>query len=141
MALLDWQEIFETGIELVDTQHQRLIGIINDLDALSNGDQAATQEIVDKALTELLAYTIYHFSAEEAFMREIAYSELEEHIKLHEQLTSHIRSFMSRIGDGAEVGCGELLRFLSDWVVKHIMGEDTKISREYAARSDPQSAG
>lgn len=55
-----WSERFETGVDLIDHQHQALVGLTNALgEALVGGDAAECERI----LAEVQAYAEYHFDA------------------------------------------------------------------------------
>src|SRR5690606_11788702 len=56
--MLAWQEDLETGIDVIDTQHRRIVEMINQLDlARRSGVQATVVEVLD----ELVDYTLSHF--------------------------------------------------------------------------------
>ena len=131
MAFLEWQEIFETGIEEVDNQHQHLLDVINHLDELYNSGREVSESEINEALEQLFSYTDYHFESEERIMREIRYSDQDKHKHQHQDLIARLTSKAEKLRCGAGVTCPELLAFLSDWAINHIMTEDTKIGAEY----------
>jgi hemerythrin-like metal-binding protein len=138
MAFIEWQDLFETGIELVDEQHQKLFDMVNRLDALTSG-QSVAPDTIDQAFGELLGYTGRIFQAEERIMRQVLFSEAARHVLLHKDMTNQLKSLMSRVGQDGDISYTELLRFVADWAVKHIMTEDQKIGREYARCCSQQS--
>ena len=63
MEKLKWDDSLSVNVEIIDDQHKRLIGMINDLqNALQEG--RATQAL-NTILDGLADYTVYHFQAEE----------------------------------------------------------------------------
>lgn len=62
MTYLKWTEDLDTGIEVIDKQHRRLVEYLNELNtAINAGDKAG----VNHVLEELIDYTLSHFSFEE----------------------------------------------------------------------------
>ena len=82
--------------------------------------------VLKKILADLIAYTAYHFNAEEALMRRANYSELEEHMEIHKSLMEKVKKLQSEFIKGNEVVRNETLIFLRNWLVKHIAGTDKK---------------
>ena len=62
MAHLDWTSDLETGIQVIDKQHQRIVEYIN---KLHHAQQHHSREEVGNVLAELVDYTLSHFAFEE----------------------------------------------------------------------------
>ena len=139
MTQVQWQKVFETNIEEVDEQHKKLVAMINQLeDSLRRGMGIVNKE-EGKVLTALVEYTQYHFEDEERIMRDIGYQGLQEHHALHEDLKRKIVSLLKRLKVGESVNVFELMSFLTDWLLNHIIKEDLKIGQAYkAAHAEPQ---
>ncbi len=134
MALVEWGSTIEIGAKKFDEHHRQLIGIINKLDdALRDPNR---HSIVGEILRELNDYTVYHFRAEEEFMRRIQFdgfvSHLRQHHELIKELDTHIEAFLA--GRKMEIS---LLSFLTDWLLKHIMENDRTYVRFARERSLP----
>lgn len=117
-----WNERFATGVELIDQQHQALVALINSLgEAVVGGDGAEC----DRVLAEVQAYAQYHFDAEEAWWSQAGAppwaraAHHERHTEFADQLTQFSQTW-TQGGRQAE----ELQRFLSAWLIVHILGED-----------------
>lgn len=128
MTLMDWNDSFSVGIREIDTQHKRLIDLINQLYRgimLEQGD-----EVIGGTLDELVNYTVNHFGYEEKLFDKHGYPDKEEHLAKHkiliQQVTEHCQKFQETGGD-MQVG-NALLTFLKDWLTKHIRGVDKKYS-------------
>ena len=67
--LLTWNEQLATGLADVDSQHQRLIGIINALGNM-HAEGASPGELI-QILGELRDYTGYHFQHEADLMQSL----------------------------------------------------------------------
>ncbi|MDH4226558.1 MAG: bacteriohemerythrin [Deltaproteobacteria bacterium] len=124
MPLIEWSDTYSVKNPSIDTQHKKLIGIINELhDAIGEGKG---RDIVGKVISELVKYTKTHFSDEEKLMAEKKYPWLDEHKKFHQDLTGQVVNFEREFKDGKVALSHEVRKFLRGWILEHIMKEDTK---------------
>jgi hemerythrin len=120
MAYLHWSSDLDTGIEVIDKQHQRIADYLNELNAAnSTGDMAVTNRI----LNELVDYTITHFSFEEELQEKAGYPFLRAHKRVHEIFAKRVAEFQKRAAAGENVA-PEVLAMLKIWLVNHIKGDD-----------------
>lgn len=120
MAHLQWSSTLETGIDVIDEQHKRIVNYINQLyDAKELRDSVAVGGVID----ELVDYTISHFAFEESLMEQAGYTFLEPHKKVHELFTKKVSQFVTRFKAGEDVA-DELLNMLQRWLINHIKNED-----------------
>ena len=111
---------FETGIDVIDGQHKRIVGYLNDLEiAIERKDRAA----VGGVLEELVDYTQSHFAFEESLMKEAGYKFLEMHKKVHELFIRRVSDFTLRFAKGEDIA-GEVHVMLVRWLSNHIANED-----------------
>lgn len=134
--MLVWSELFETKIELVDTQHQRLCQLLNTLaDSFTVG--IPSEEIVEQALQDLMDYTNKHFTEEEALMKE--HNIDSRHFTIHHMEHNSFVYDLSRLQlhlnvDENEVQTAErLIRFITSWLVYHILGVDKLMAAQIFA--------
>ncbi|MCG7908078.1 MAG: bacteriohemerythrin, partial [Candidatus Thiodiazotropha taylori] len=81
MGYLVWTKELETGIEVIDGQHERIVDYINKLhDARLNNDLSAIGDIIAATVD----YTMSHFSFEEALIEDAGYEFVRPHKKVHE---------------------------------------------------------
>lgn len=121
---MEWSDKLETGVKEADDQHKKLVGLINDLyDAMKQGKG---REVIDKVLDELVKYAWYHFTTEETLMSKYGYPELQAHKREHEAFKAKIKEFLEKKAKGEITLSVEVISFLKDWLVKHIMGTDKK---------------
>lgn len=129
---MEWYDEYNIGVELIDHQHQELFKRVSRLqEALSSG--AVNSEIA-AMLKFLVVYTNQHFQDEEKVMASIAFTELENHRKMHESLTADVRDILINLKKGKKIHPYELIDFLSDWLLNHIRYEDKKIGRALEER-------
>lgn len=124
MPLVTWTAALSVGIPSVDTQHQKLVSLLNDLYAavvaLRGQDQVAA------ALTAMTAYSREHFSFEERWMAQAAYPEEKMHRAAHIAFVEYADRAERKLRGGEFVSSVELLAFLQDWLTNHIMNVDRR---------------
>jgi hemerythrin len=105
MAFYEWTETMSVGVDLFDSDHKALIGLINRLHESLEGDEPAPLgEIFDT----LIAYAELHFAREE-------------------------KGFRERYPGGSDPArTGELLDYLKLWLNHHILIQDMAY-KPYAA--------
>ncbi len=124
MAFMEWSDRLLTGVREADEQHKRLVVLVNELyDAMKQGKG---KEVIDKALDELVKYAGYHFSTEETLMTKYGFSELASHKQEHENFKAKIKEFLNKKAKGDVTLSVEVMTFLKEWLIKHIMGTDKK---------------
>lgn len=120
MTYMQWSEDLETGIQVIDDQHKRIVQYINELDhAIRTGDRNEVNRVIEG----LLDYTITHFEFEEELQRRAEYPFLKAHQRVHEIFIRKLSSLRERFDNGENVS-GELLSMLKVWLSSHIKGDD-----------------
>lgn len=122
MTFALWSLTYETGHPEVDRQHQRLFGMINELQAAMSRHHG--REILGPLLKDLADYTLEHFAAEEALMRASGFPDLERHQLLHAELARQVDEYLLRYAEGYFTLPTTLSRFLAEWLKQHIRKED-----------------
>jgi hemerythrin len=126
MGLITWHDYYSVNVQEIDSQHRKLIGLINRMyDAMK--DHRA-QEVMGTVLTELVEYTEYHFTAEEQLLQHNGYPEYEEHKQVHEALTSKARGLKQEFDQGNTAAARDVMLLLSNWLNVHILEVDRKYS-------------
>lgn len=124
MAVIEWKKCYEVGIATFDDEHHALVGVINDLYT------ALREKRGDDALNELLAvlveYTKKHFEHEEHHMDKYKYPEIVEHKQAHILLKNRIIDFQQQVSSGETGLSPELMSFLREWLLEHIVETDKK---------------
>jgi hemerythrin-like metal-binding protein len=133
-AIVRWEDSYSIGLPEIDDQHRVLFDIMNRLwsATIHQAGQAELLGIVD----QLEKYTRNHFAGEEAFMRALGYPRLEEHRKAHQSFIDRIMAERQSAVSGGQPGL-ELLRFLNDWLVGHILVTDRDYAESYRRMSQP----
>ncbi len=121
MPIAIWSSRFETGIPLIDQQHQTLFDAVNRLADSFKSGTASVQ--VKASLDFLVDYTVEHFQTEEKFMKEMGYPKLTSHLAEHGQLVAKAKDLQARLAEGKPVTV-EVTAFLADWLKHHINESD-----------------
>jgi hemerythrin len=135
MSLLRWKDEYLTEVEEIDTQHQRLINLINgiyDLMRSGRGDEA-----IAEAMGEVIDFTRFHFSEEEKFMEATGYAGREGHAGEHERLLDQIIELRRSVQDGRTVVSMNEIYFLKDWLLSHFQGPDRILAQHLLTRALP----
>lgn len=126
MALLNWKDEYSVNIKEIDTQHKKLIEMINQLhDAMK---EQRGKEALKPVLQQLITYCGTHFAVEEKLMLAHAYPEFNEHRDKHLKMTQKVRALQEDVNSGKASITIEVMNFLKDWLDKHILGTDKKYS-------------
>jgi hemerythrin len=120
MTHIDWSERFDTGIEVLDCQHRKLISMINQLRDSSLQNE---QESVVSTFRGMRAYAAKHFDFEEELMQAAKYPYTLAHHQLHQRFLERLDSISRRHQRGVRV-TAELSAFLAQWLTHHIGYED-----------------
>jgi len=131
MSLLQWEDRFSVGVDHFDRQHRVLVDLINELhDAMRAGKG---QQELGGILEKLIQYTRVHFTNEEEWMVQYQYPAYPEHRASHENLTRQVLEFQRQYKDGTIGLSVQMIHFLKEWLVNHILGEDKAYSPFFQA--------
>lgn len=129
MEKIVWDDKFKIGVEAVDKAHAKLFRIINKLFEISQ-DASGNQAAYGEGIKYLEAYTMTHFSEEEAYMRSIRYSGYAEHKRLHDNFRNKTLVSLKRDLELSSYSSSAIQRFvgiMGNWLTEHIMLEDQAI--------------
>jgi hemerythrin-like metal-binding protein len=131
-----WSDKLATGIAEQDEQHQRLVGLINEIGSMCTvgADSAQIKPVLD----ELVRYAVYHFDTEEQLMRQYALSATHQeiHLKAHDAFRQQVTLAVGIIQTSSENSMNllaQLLDYLARWLLQHIMGVDMRMAKELQA--------
>jgi hemerythrin-like metal-binding protein len=133
MLLFEWSDAFCVGITVIDGQHKKLVGLLNELHAAMSRGQAT--KILTHLFDELVAYTQTHFAAEEALMATHGYPDgpRKVHLAEHAALTHKALELQKKYKAGGLVSI-ETSEFLRDWLAHHIQGIDHQLGDYLASK-------
>ena len=128
-ALFEWSDDYAVGVQEIDEQHKELVRLLNSLHTAiieHHGTEASR-----KILNDLAEYTRVHFTVEESLMRVSSYPEFENHKKIHEALIHQVRELQAKVESGSAKISFELLHFLKNWLMHHILESDKQFGAHF----------
>jgi hemerythrin len=122
MAFATWTANLAIGVPFVDSDHQGLFTLVNQLheDMMGGKGKDATRELL-KALHQ---YASGHFEREERLLSQRGYPRLAEHQGLHATFIAKLDQIQDKFDHGSALVNIDLLRFLKTWLTEHIAAED-----------------
>jgi len=124
MNLYEWKDTYSVDIKNIDEDHQGLFKLINQLfEAMSHGK---AKDLLSEILLQLIDYTKKHFRREEMYFSSTNYPEYQEHKLQHELFVKKIVDLKKQFENGEQKISVELIKFLSDWLINHILISDKK---------------
>lgn len=131
-----WDNRFNTDVDMVDTQHQKLVDLINQLGAISAHQRGSGE--LGTILNELANYTVYHFDTEEKLMQHYQIDAAHQaiHIKAHQHFTAQVTQAAKILLGSTDISkqlLTPLLKYLTNWLVQHILGLDKRMTQELRA--------
>ncbi len=125
METFQWNNAYNTNIPEVDEQHKYLVCLIQELyfKVKKQDFHTKTSEI----LNELRDYSIQHFSLEETSFFEMDEEYVINHKKQHSIFIEKINDLIQTYESNAFFDI-EVLNFLRNWLMNHIMVVDKKIT-------------
>jgi hemerythrin-like metal-binding protein len=125
MEFMTWTSDLSVGVAVLDDDHKRLIGIINQLHfGITAGHD---RKVLEAVLGELVDYTIIHFSREEEMLQKAGYVAIPAHKTEHEKFIAQISNVQKRIKSAPVAMLDlELMGFLRSWLFSHILVSDKK---------------
>jgi hemerythrin-like metal-binding protein len=118
MGLIRLEDDQRVNIREIDSQHETLIELINQLHkAMTQGGQ---QALLDELITALVEHTRTHFLYEEQLMLEHRYPGYARHKQEHDRLIRHIIDLAERYQSGDLLLSFAVMVDLKGWALVHI---------------------
>jgi len=122
MPVIEWSDTYLLGIDQIDEHHRHLVTLLNNTyDVFVCHGQNVE---IEKVIGELVNYAIYHFAAEEELMSRFSFGKAGEHLKEHDDFIQRIKAHQQDFYDGRSTLSLELIVFLKDWLLEHILESD-----------------
>ena len=120
---IHWSPEFETGIDIIDSQHKRIFDYLQEVDAAIKQRDDLKIRAVAKALID---YSISHNAFEESLMEQANYPVLKAHAKVHEAFRRRAVSYDQRLENGEDSikVAKEVRSDIGLWLTNHIQRDD-----------------
>lgn len=122
-TMIKWGSEYETGIDIIDSQHQRLFQYFEEIEAAL---RLQDEEVVNRVCRGLIDYALYHNNFEESLMKQAGYPMLDAHSKVHEGFAERAKGYLNKLEDGANTMklAREIRVDIGLWLINHIKRED-----------------
>lgn len=121
---LAWSEGLSVGNATIDSEHQKLLQMINDVE---NAIRAKDRSNLPDLFKQLEAYVSLHFSDEEKIARAIKFDfahNKHEHQYVKKELRTMRDELVANGGSWSESVSEYYSCFLGEWMIQHIIQED-----------------
>lgn len=139
MALL-WRAQFSVGNDLIDSDHQYLLEIINKAEVSLKANNRVELTAV---LAALAHYGALHFEREELVAKAVGYPQADQLHVSHTNLVLALDKFKQDVGDTwTPEAVAHFTGFLRDWLIEHVIKEDMLMKPwllKYSPRFDPRT--
>lgn len=117
---IEWTSDLNTGIDVIDDQHRRIVDYINQLE---NAIAQKNSRSVGLVLDALADYCRAHFGFEESLQEKAGYALAKPHKVVHETFTKRLGKYREKHNAGEDVA-KQLHDMLVTWLMHHIKRDD-----------------
>jgi hemerythrin len=128
MAYFDWDKSYDVGVRDMNTEHQRLMALMNQL--YDSNSKNLGKVVLAGQLGALAQFTREHFQHEESYLAASGYAELRTHKLIHADLLKKLDEHATDFSRSGKLSPA-FFSFLKMWLSAHICGIDMK----YAPKS------
>lgn len=126
MALQGWKKEFSVNHPIMDADHQKLVEMISSLyEAMKLGK---SRDVLEKNLNSMTKYAKEHLMREENYLISINFPDLNNHQQQHQLFLQKVEDLTTNFGKGNMAIAVDMLPFLNQWFMNHIMIVDKKYS-------------
>lgn len=117
-----WNIRYNTGIQLIDEQHQELFRMV---DRLRRQVQDGTDRGgIEALLKDLVACLERHFATEETIMGQFGYPDLTQHVSEHASMLTSLQELLDKFQESHQVMALMVPTFMEGWLKHHISDGD-----------------
>ena len=113
---------YDTGVRIIDEQHQELFGIVDRLRRMIT--EGAARNVVEALLGDLLACSERHFATEETYMSKFSYPDFSQHASEHASMLTSLQELHTRFQESHQSMALLVPTFMEGWLKHHISDGD-----------------
>ncbi len=128
--MYEMKDEYLTGIGIIDNEHRVLFEIADEIYELCKNEFVPDKyDHIVNLIEKLKNYAIVHFQHEEEYMESIHYKRMFTQKIQHDNFRRKLETMdLEIVDDNQEEAIEDLLKFVTDWLVEHIMETDKKIA-------------
>lgn len=127
---IEWEERFNIGVDVIDSEHKKLFKIINKLFTFGE-DEEKRQWVCQEGIKYFKKHSMQHFADEEAYMESINYSGLNMHKRIHDDFRKKTLPALENELEESNYSEDAISHFLgvcTGWLLGHTLTEDQAIT-------------
>ena len=133
MSEFKWSKGFDTGNEVIDEHHRRLMARVNEMEALIN--KGGGGDALD-ACHQFRAQIRDHFAAEEDLLRAAEFTRLDDHIASHAETEEELNQVISSCGEACiNAGSSACVKKLGTTLLEHFVRGDLDFKSHLQTRN------
>ncbi len=126
MGPLVFTDNLKFGVAVIDSQHRRMVKIVNELlGAVLDHPLAETEDLL---LDELVRLASLNFRTEEEWMRRCGYERYEVHAESHAHLLNELVELRNGLFTRAEHLNRKVVIFVRRWLENHLIHSDRELA-------------
>ena len=119
---VNWNTRYNTGIHIVDEQHQELFRIVGDL--RQQVQVGADHAVIEGLLQGLVDCTEHHFATEEEIMAKVDYPDFNQHVAEHVTMLTSLHELLGKFQESHQAMAMMVPTFMEGWLKHHISDGD-----------------
>ncbi|HJV48785.1 MAG TPA: bacteriohemerythrin [Geothrix sp.] len=119
---ISWNTRYDTGIRIIDEQHQELFRILDALRRLVQDGTKRTE--VEGMLVDLVGCSERHFATEEGIMARYGYPDLAQHLSEHASMLTSLHELLAKFQESDQAMALLVPTFMEGWLKHHISDGD-----------------
>ena len=137
MAIINWSDEYSLGLKVIDKQHQLLVNLINRMHEVVTLSDDTERSQVRHIFAELSDYMDSHFKTEDELLKIYNFPEIHSHRQQHNKIAMQLLDLQLSFSKGNRKISLELLEFLNNWFINHILVSDQKYASFILAKKTP----
>jgi len=126
MHPLSFTDDLKFGVAVIDSQHRRMVKIVNELLAAALDHTLGKAE--DRLLDELVHLATLNFRSEEAWMRRCSYERYDVHAESHAHLLNELVELRAGMATRHEHLNRKVVLFVRRWLENHLIHSDRDLA-------------
>jgi len=118
-----------TNIPLIDMQHLWLFKMVVEMESMLHISFDERRSHLERVMADILEYVDVHFRCEEWLMAKINYADEKNHHRLHDDFRRTVQKLKQDYDAGNHHSLSSLVTLLRQWLLSHIVIEDSKFAR------------